>query len=124
MHVPVDNLGPWLAEKIRNGEERDFYLSPEWDHLRREVLRDDLYECQICKKAGRFRRAEIVHHINEIKHRPDLALTKEIEGKDGKKTRNLISVCWICHNSVCHPGRLERYKFKKKSGFDQTERWD
>lgn len=126
MHVPTDPaaLGPFLSELIRNGKEREFYLSPEWDRLRREVLREDRYECQLCRAQGRYHRAEIVHHINEIKHRPELALSMWEDRADGTKARNLMSVCWICHNTVCHPGRLERYKYKKRSGFDQQERWD
>ena len=125
MHAPTDpaTLGPWLAEMIRKGKEREFYLSPEWDRLRQEVLREDRYECQLCKAQGRYHRAEIVHHVNEIKKHPELALTKEIEGTDGTKTRNLLSVCWVCHNTVCHPGRLERYKYRSH-GFTQAERWD
>ena len=59
----------WLLEQINAGNEHNFYICSEWLRIRAEVLRLDRYECQICKSKGRYKRAEIVHHVNHLKRR-------------------------------------------------------
>lgn len=41
----------------------DFYKTPKWLNLRNSILRRDGYMCQISKRYGKHRPAEIVHHI-------------------------------------------------------------
>ena len=94
-----------------------------WRALSAEVLRLDRRECQLCKARGKFCRAVMVHHVNHVKHRPDLALDMFYTNADGNRKRNLISVCKTCHETVCHPERLMR-KQRKPRGFDNQERWD
>ena len=74
--------------------EKEFYASPRWLHKRDLILRRDGYRCQICKRYGRIRQATLVHHIEHLDERPDLALASD----------NLISVCASCHNAL-HPER-------------------
>ena len=64
-----------LNALIQAGKSHDFYSWPEWDKLRREVLKLDNYECQRCKGMCRYRRAAIVHHVKHLRDRPDLALS-------------------------------------------------
>ena len=52
-----------------------FYHWAAWERLRDEVLRLDNYECQLCKARGKHRRAVVVHHVQHVKDRPDLALS-------------------------------------------------
>lgn len=85
-------------DAITGGREGYFYKSWAWQKKRREVLKRDNYECQRCKRLGRVSKGEVVHHIKELKDRPDLGMT----------TGNLISVCYQCHN-VIH----ERFEGKK-----------
>ncbi len=76
-----------------------FYNWDKWKKVRKEVLSLDKYECQICKKRGKYKKANTVHHINHLKSRPDLAL--EIYYTiGGKKKRNLTSLCHQCHDEV------------------------
>lgn len=50
-----------------------FYNWKPWKHLRETVLRLDNYECcQMCKAKGKYKKAEIVHHVKQVKDRPDL----------------------------------------------------
>lgn len=70
----------------------DFYHSPAWQRKRSYILRRDGYLCQRCRRYGRIRQADTVHHIEELDDRPDLALTNS----------NLISLCRGCHNRM-HP---------------------
>lgn len=85
--------------KIRGGflfamtEERiEFYESRKWKRKRQQILKRDGYMCQICKRYGRIREAQEVHHIQHLEDRPDLALDNN----------NLISLCRACHNAQ-HP---------------------
>ena len=77
-HVPQDvALDAWIRELIREDKIYLFYKTDEWLDLRADVMRDAHNECQHCLKEGIYTRAEMVHHINEVRKRPDLALTRE-----------------------------------------------
>jgi 5-methylcytosine-specific restriction endonuclease McrA len=76
-----------------------FYLSKEWQHLRREVLKSDRYECQHCKAHGYYAPATTVHHIKHLLEFPELALCKYYKDKYGVEHRNLISLCEKCHKA-------------------------
>ena len=109
-----------LRQLISEGREHEFYLWPEWrgepDGLRAQVLRIDRYECQVCKRRGRYRKAVIVHHVKHLKNRPDLALSIY----DGEE-RQLESVCKTCHEEY-HP-ESQRQKLTPKPPVTE-ERWD
>lgn len=105
---------------IQQGREHEFYLWPEWRNegygVRAKVLKLDHYECQECKKKGRYRRATIVHHIKHLKNRPDLALSI-YNGEE----RQLESVCKQCHEDL-HPESQRQFKPAEKPVTE--ERWD
>ena len=100
---------------------RAFYESKEWRRLRKEILKLDRYECQCCKEKGKYTKANTVHHVNHIKKHPELAFDMYYTDDNGKRKRNLISVCHDCHETVCHPERLRWREAKKKLN---EERWD
>lgn len=81
-----------LLTAIKNGNVRKFYKSTVWRHKRQEILKRDNFECQRCKREGKFSKAEVVHHIKHLRKFPELALTDE----------NLESLCAACHNKE-HP---------------------
>ncbi|MBP3951137.1 HNH endonuclease [Bacillus suaedae] len=99
-----------IIQHIIEGNLLKFYKSKEWFQIRAEALRRDNYECQMCKEKGKYHKAENVHHINEVKHRPDLSLTLD----------NLLCLCIRCHNDV--HDRLDQQQ-KKKDKFINEERW-
>ena len=106
-----------LLQAIRKGNTHYFYTSWTWRKKRKQILIRDNNECQICKQNGKVTVGTkddplIVHHIKELKQYPELALVDE----------NLLSVCNNCHESICHPDRLEEYK-KTKTVIDIPERW-
>lgn len=72
--------------------ESDFYNSRGWKRKRAAILRRDGYLCRNCKRYGRTRPAQTVHHIKHLDEYPELALTDS----------NLISLCNACHNEA-HP---------------------
>lgn len=111
----------WLRALIAAGNVHPFYVTGEWRSISAEVLKIDRHECQICKAKGRYRRADLVHHVNHVKRRPELALDIYYTDTDGERKRNLVSVCKCCHETVCHPERMRR---PSRPHFTTEERWD
>lgn len=105
----------WLLDLIQQDKLIKFYKCKEWRRLRLKALRRDHYECVLCKADGKYHRAENVHHIQEVKQRPDLALT----------LGNIECICIKHHNlihnryqPIQHKTVAERFK-----NFDASERW-
>lgn len=89
----------WIRELIAEGKEVKFYKSRAWRDLRAFILEKYHYECQECLKKGKYTRAKVVHHVNELKNRPDLALSEfyyDVEARE--KRPNLLPLCQDCHN--------------------------
>ncbi|WP_318841570.1 HNH endonuclease signature motif containing protein [Metabacillus halosaccharovorans] len=71
------------------------------------MIRDN-NECQNCKRIGRYRAADHVHHLKEVKEYPEYALTFD----------NLESLCRRCHNDV-----HDRLAEVNQPKFINEERW-
>lgn len=104
MREPADcRLTPerlaWLRKLLEENKIHDFYIWWEWEKLRGEVLREQRSECQVCREKGKFTPATVVHHVNHLRRRPDLALSKWVL-ENGKRERNLIAVCAECHGEL------------------------
>lgn len=120
MRVPADKpLASWIRSLIRAGKVYLFYQTEEWKELRLQVLEDNHYECQRCKKLGKYTKAVCVHHVNEVRIRPDLALSKFYTDNKGQQQKQLVPLCNECHN-------IEHDKlgqWQKKDKFVNEERW-
>ena len=66
------------------------YKSKRWIHKRDKILRRDKYQCQLSKRYGKIRQAEVVHHIFPASDYP------EYEWCDW----NLISITNEMHNKL------------------------
>ncbi|MCU5330637.1 HNH endonuclease signature motif containing protein [Bacillus wiedmannii] len=86
----------------RDQEAKRFYNSTAWKNCRQLVLGRDNYLCQECLKEGVLTTADMVHHIEHFKDKPDKALVLE----------NLISLCNACHNKE-HPEKSGGEKKKE-----------
>lgn len=106
----------FVSQCVKN-DIHDFYNSPKWKKLREQVLKGDKYECQICKKKGKYTRATTVHHVNYVKRYPELALEQYYLWQ-GKQRRNLISLCHDCHEEV------HGYRKPENKKPLTEERWD
>lgn len=95
----IKNLEKWIRELIAEDKLYKFYKSREWLTLRQNVLGKYHNECQDCLERGKYTRAETVHHINEVKDRPDLALSEYYTDCDGVRRVNLKPLCKQCHNA-------------------------
>lgn len=125
MRVPIDiPLAEWIRSLIRDGEVYKFYKTDDWLELRDDVMRDAHNECQHCLRKGKYTRAEMVHHINEVRKRPDLALTREfIDPITKEKRTNLVALCNSCHE-LEHPDRFGNYRAQRGiEKFSNEERW-
>lgn len=106
-------------------EAKKIYNRKEWKDpdsgARILALRRDHFECQDCRKrlaagvnlTGYFAEmhaAEHVHHIAEVKDRPDLAFDLS----------NLISLCHVCHD-IRH-GRTP-FLFNQRKKRITEEKW-
>lgn len=109
-----NELVSWINYLLSIGKIGIFYNCAPWKKLKAEVLEEQHYECQECLKLGILTKADTVHHINYLKNRPDLALSKTYIDKDGKKKMNLEAICFDCHNKV-------HKRFVKKQPL--TEEW-
>ena len=115
---------------MTEAEAYAYYNCKRWRDLRKKILARDHYECQRCvarirsaAQSGKIlkptdrhiRKAVCVHHIQEIKDRPDLAYDEE----------NLISLCHRCHDEVHHRSvdDFKQYRFTKKKPALTEERW-
>lgn len=65
------------------------YKEPKWVALRNKILRRDQYLDQYEKRYGRFKNADIVHHIFPVDEFPEYQFCEW----------NLISVSRATHNS-------------------------
>ena len=110
----TDEFYRWLVQLIREDKLKKFYDCAKWKKLRQKAMKRDNFECQMCKKQGKYHKVNNVHHIKEVKHRPDLALDID----------NLICLCVDHHNEV-HERYVEGQNKVDKpfKNFDASERW-
>lgn len=120
MRIPKDiPLSKYIRQLIRDNKIELFYYSEDWKELRQDVLDFFHNECQECLKTGRYTKADCVHHINEVRHRPDLALSRYYIDGQGNKCVNLVPLCNQCHNIV----HDKLSKWQRKDKFMNEERW-
>lgn len=93
----TDDQIKYVKRCISENNRHKFYIWTPWVNLRRQVLWLDHNECQRCKERGRYTLATMVHHVNHVEDRPDLALEIYCYDKAGIRHRNLISLCHDCH---------------------------
>lgn len=66
------------------------YDGARWHRLRDRVMRRDGYQCQLSKRYGKIRQAELVHHIFPVVDYPEYAYC----------SWNLISLSRDMHNKL------------------------
>jgi 5-methylcytosine-specific restriction enzyme A len=101
-----------IMQLIKTNNLMKFYKGRDWMSLRLAALSRDNHECQNCKAKGKYRKADCVHHMREVKDRPDLALRLD----------NLKSLCNSCHNEVHERDNIWELN-KPKPKFMNEERW-
>lgn len=124
MLCPTDrSLATWIRQLIDEGKLYRFYKTREFRELRAQVLRDYHNECKACAERGRYTRARVVHHVHEVRDRPDLALTRWVREPDGTTTENLIPLCQDCHEEAHGRAHRGRRAFDEGRAEEIEERW-
>lgn len=121
-------LSTWIRKLIEENKLYKFYKSKEWIELKEEVMKDQHYECQECLKQGilttrsdeqeDIKNKLTVHHVQFVKNYPELALSKFYYYK-GIQYRNLIVVCFDCHNKLHKRFDYKNYNQKQLN----EEKW-
>lgn len=109
----------WIQYLISTNKMDQFYHSKLWRNLKREVLREQHYECQLCLEKGVLtilNDGSPVHHEKEVKCNPSLALSKYYYDEYGKKKKQLLALCFECHNK-------KHNRFCEKEKFTNEEKW-
>lgn len=88
------NQQQYYNKHKRSREHQLFYQSSAWAKARELALKRDNYLCVECLKAKRIRKADVVHHIIEVKDDFTKALTLD----------NLESLCHAHHNGIHKTG--------------------
>ena len=81
----------WLTGLIEAGDVHPFYVCREWLQVSQQVRRMDRDECQLCKAHGRYRKADLVHHVNHLRRAPALALDIWYTDGDGATAAQLAA---------------------------------
>ena len=118
MRIPKDiSLRTYILRLIAENKVEKFYATEDWRELRDSVMEFFHNECQECLKQGKYTRADCVHHVNEVRVRPDLALSRYYVDNKGVRQYQLVPLCNACHN-IAHPE-----KFGHEKRFTNKERW-
>ena len=122
-----EELVRWINDLIEIDRLDKFYHSKHFKHIKNDVLKEQHYECQMCKDKGKLtivkpkelsksnKRSGVVHHVKEVRTHPHLALSKYYIDDHGRKQRQLIVLCDSCHEIV-------HDRFAKKEPINE-ERW-
>ena len=120
MRIPTDiPLAVYIRRLIKAHKIEQFYFSEDWKELRQDVLDYFHNECQECLKKGIYTSADCVHHVNEVRHRPELALSRFYVDDKGIRQYNLLPLCNQCHNIV----HEKLKKHRENNRFTNEERW-
>lgn len=107
-YAVVDLMTPAILGKLREWSKigrdaiKKLYWTKAWKRLRKEIIKYDHNECQLCKANGTHRTATMVHHVKHLENNLSLGLSTTYEDEDGKTYRQLISLCDDCHDCQ-HP---------------------
>lgn len=121
MRIPSDiPLAVYIKRLIKADNVEQFYQTDEWKELRQDVLEFFHFECQECLKKGDYTKADCVHHVNEVRVRPDLALSKTYVDPHGKQQYQLVPLCNACHSLVHDKVGQMRHD---ENRFTNEEKW-
>lgn len=118
-HQPEAITGEVLLRVMRlcaSPRRVKFYQSGEWMNIRRRVLDKHNNECEMCRRAGKYSRATMVHHVWFLDKHPELALAEHYYS-DGNKHMQLMPLCHKCHEEI------HQHRHKKTKAAVTPERW-
>lgn len=118
MHYTVGEI----LEMVQKNDLRAFYNHWEWRKLSKQIIEENHNECWLCKQKGRVSRAVLTHHVNPLKNRPDLAYSRTYTDDKGRLQKQLIPLCWLCHERIHERGEFGSV-VDTSNHYKNDERW-
>jgi len=113
-----------IKKFIADGRTDIFYNSRSWRRKTKEIKAAQNNECQFCKARGRVGPADLVHHVKRLKQFPELAYAEYYTDEQGQRQRQLVAVCYKCHNiEHCGEDNTFKQKAKAKEHYTNGEQW-
>ena len=107
-----------IRQLIDGGRTEEFYNDRGWRKLSKEVIEENHGECLMCKAEKRLTAATVVHHVNYLKARPDLAYSRTYIDEHGEEHMQLMPLCHDCHEKI-----HERGAYSQLTGYTNDEKW-
>jgi 5-methylcytosine-specific restriction endonuclease McrA len=111
-----------IIAMVQKNDLRRFYNSWEWRKLSHQIIEENHSECWMCKQKGRVSKAILTHHVNELKKRPDLAYSRTYTDENGKLHKQLVPLCWLCHERIHERGEFA-FMNMNTNHYNNEERW-
>lgn len=118
MHYTVGEI----LDMVQKNDLRPFYNHWEWRKLSKQIIEENHNECWLCKQKGRVSRAVLTHHVNPLKNRPDLAYSRTYTDDKGRLQKQLIPLCWLCHERIHERGEFGSV-VDTSNHYKNDERW-
>ena len=118
MHYTVGEI----LDMVQKNDLRPFYNHWEWRKLSKQIIEENHNECWLCKQKGRVSRAVLTHHVNPLKNRPDLAYSRTYTDDKGRLQKQLIPLCWLCHERIHERGEYGSV-VDTSNHYKNDERW-
>ena len=93
-------------------KDRKLYCKNAWQHKRKQILVRDNYTCRECRRYGKYKNANHVHHIYPAEFYPEWAF----------ESWNLITLCQACHNEM-HDRDSHDVTAKGKEWQRRADKW-
>ena len=119
-------LEQYIKQLIKENKLYKFYKSDEWQELREQIIFEQHNECILCRQKGVINSIDIVHHVEYVRSKPRLALSKYYVDKKGKQQLNLLGVCHAHHEQLHKRCTFSENNFnnnKSSKKLQNIERW-
>lgn len=77
---------------VKEDKLNNFYRSYQWNKLKNQKKKDELFQCEICRELGKIGFIDEVHHIKKIATDEGWEARLDYDG--------LLGVCHMCHKDV------------------------
>ena len=111
-----------ILDMVQKNDLKPFYNHWEWRKLSKQIIKENHKECWLCKQQGRVSRAVLTHHVKPLKNRPDLAYSRTYTDDKGRLQKQLIPLCWLCHEQIHERGEFGAVKDTSHC-YKNEERW-
>lgn len=109
-----------IKKLIAENRIEEFYNDKFWRRFSKKIIEENNFECEHCRRKGKYSRARLVHHVKHLKKFPHLAYSRYYIDENGVRHKQLVPLCQHCHE-LEHPER--RRSTKSSTKFTNEERW-